>query len=248
MHNTQIVSHYLTGSTRDMGWINRPVAVFENVFFGGAKPLIQFFFSSRILLVGLTFLCFFMLGINTVYSKNFEKSFSADVVRNHPHHPERNSSGRMFVSPSKVRTEGILDGHAVVILFHTDQNKAWMLFPKQKRFTPYPGKDFSRPPLPYEKESPCYTNPAYQCHKRGRIRIEGRLVEHWEVFVLHEGRRMPHMQLWVDPKLKIAIREHYADGMTVELKNLHEGAQPPNMFTIPVDYKELPSEKEAAKE
>lgn len=165
--------------------------------------------------------------------------FSADVVRSDSARPERASTGKMYVSSHGIRTEGVLQGQPLVMIFQPARREAWMLLPEQKRFVRHQGVEMRRPPLPDEAESPCRTRKEYACRNQGPVVVAGRETHLWEVVVRAGDKEASRAKLWVDPKLQIAIREEYSDGLKVELRAIREEGQPPGLFGVPTDYQEL---------
>ncbi|MBF0588122.1 MAG: hypothetical protein HQL53_03245 [Magnetococcales bacterium] len=164
--------------------------------------------------------------------------FSATVVRTDPTQPEKSAKGRIYVDRLGVRTEGRIKEQPVVMIFHPDAKQAWMLFPDQKRMIQHQGVSAARPPLPDEDGSPCKEpNRGVQCRKVGRSVVSGRSVVMWEV-----GRRNPnngkmqYSRLWVDPRLKVAVREEYANGSSMHMLNIQEGRQSDELFRVPRNY------------
>ncbi|MBF0296224.1 MAG: hypothetical protein HQL96_13630 [Magnetococcales bacterium] len=165
--------------------------------------------------------------------------FSADVTRMEKNR-KGSDKGRMYVSPEGIRTESERDGVRIALLHRPERKSVATLFPDQKSYMEnVVSVALSRPPLPDEPESPCRSGKAFVCRQVAREMLNGRAVIHWEIVMKGPDREFPHAHLWVDPRLRIAIRESYADGLTVELTNIQEGEQPASLFTIPEEYRKM---------
>ncbi|MBF0283771.1 MAG: hypothetical protein HQL51_04865 [Magnetococcales bacterium] len=191
--------------------------------------------------------------------------FSADVVRFYSGKVEGVNRGRMMVGPAGIRTESTLNGQPVQLLFLPGKRLAAGVIPNHRAYFEQEGVEVKRPPLPDEAESPCRTQKGYACRNLGPATLGGRSVVRWEVSVSEpaagvQGQPSPppgqapgqaqggtstrRWQLWVDPRLKIAIREEYGDGLTVELLNIREEPQSPALFEIPAGFRRLASPQE----
>ncbi|MEO5334709.1 MAG: DUF4412 domain-containing protein [Magnetococcus sp. YQC-5] len=171
-------------------------------------------------------------------------SFSADVKRLLT---DRKTTvmGKLFVSPEGIRSETVRNGMPVILIHKPTRKTIWTVFPNEKSYMERTGIAISRPPLPDEAESPCRTNKGFMCRQVGTETLLGRSVMHWEIVIKGPERDVPHAHLWVDTRLQIAIREHYADGLVVELTNIQEGPQPATLFAIPTEYQKVAPPAEA---
>lgn len=165
-------------------------------------------------------------------------AFSADVKRQNA---DRKTTllGKMIVSPEGVRSESERDGVRIVRIHKLAQKTIWTLFMAEKTYTELIDVALSRPPLPDEPESPCRTNQELICTLLGPATLNGRSVMHWEITTKGPQGNTPYAHLWIDQRLKIAIREQYADGLIEELGNIKEGDQPAHLFDIPKDFKKI---------
>ena len=73
----------------------------------------------------------------------------------------------------------------------------------------------------------------------GMDNMNGRNVEKWEMTATRSGEEPQRAYQWYDPKLGMAIREEFPGGHLRELRNIREGDQPENFFTIPSGYREI---------
>ncbi|MBF0379799.1 MAG: hypothetical protein HQL69_02205 [Magnetococcales bacterium] len=173
--------------------------------------------------------------------------FSADVVRTIPGKKDKVSRGRMFVSRYGIRTEGKKNSKPVVFIFRPKKKIVWTLFPEEKLYEERLDFVVKRPPLPMDHDSPCKTDKGVVCQLLGSIVLNERNVEHWLISRRGPQKFTPIVQLWIDRKLNVALRETFLDGMTIELQNLQEKAQNIKLFVVPGEYKKKPLVKKAAK-
>ncbi|MBF0271651.1 MAG: hypothetical protein HQL98_06290 [Magnetococcales bacterium] len=163
-------------------------------------------------------------------------SFSADVTRTRLD-KKMQTRGRMYVSPEGIRGESQRNGVAVVMIHHTARKTVWTLIPSQKSYTERTGVEPARPPLPDEANSPCRHDKSLICRQVGMENLEGRRTLHWEIRMRGpDNRESLQAHLWIDPRLGMAIREQYADGLSVELSHIQEGPQPSELFVIPENF------------
>ncbi|MBF0444176.1 MAG: hypothetical protein HQL68_01200 [Magnetococcales bacterium] len=169
--------------------------------------------------------------------------FSADVIRTIPGKSNKVSRGRMFVSRYGIRTEGTKNSQPVVFIFRPKKKVVWTLLPAQKLYEERLGMVVERPPLPMEPNSPCKIDKGIVCQLLGNVMFNKREVEHWLISRRTSKQLTPLVQLWIDKNLKVALREKFLDGMTIELQNLEEKAQKIKLFVVPKDYKKKPIAK-----
>ncbi len=164
--------------------------------------------------------------------------FSAEVVRSDTAHPDAPTSGMMYVGREGIRTETSQDNQTVWMIFKPTGKSVWTIFPKQQVYMERTGLALEWPPLPEDENSPC-RNKNFRCRKNGTQKVNDRSAIHWTIHVQSEKGETPYAQMWVDPRLNVAIRESYADGLTVEMRNIREGAQAAQLFELPAGYKKM---------
>ncbi|MBF0341789.1 MAG: hypothetical protein HQL95_12640 [Magnetococcales bacterium] len=169
-------------------------------------------------------------------------AFSAEVIRTRGD-KRTQTRGKLHVSPEGIRGETTRNGTPVIMIHNTARKTVWMVQPAKKSYTERTGVEQKRPALPDETGSPCRMDKNVLCRQVGTEQIEGRRVVHWEIAQRGpDNREIPQAHLWVDPRLKMAIRERYADGMQVELTSIQEGPQPAELFVVPVDFQKITPE------
>ena len=78
--------------------------------------------------------------------------------------------------------------------------------------------------------------PQWTCKSLGGESVGGRPAQRWAV-TSNDPSDGP-MTIWVDDKLHVLSRSQDKDGM-MEMRNIHEGAQPDSLFTPPAGYKKI---------
>lgn len=179
--------------------------------------------------------------------------FSADVIRSSTKKskakpPPKLNQGRMFVGLEGIRTETSYDKQQVWMIFKPAQKIVWTIFPEQNLYMERTDLSVARPALPDEMGSLCKNN-NFQCQQEGKETVNDRLVVRWSVYVKSPKGNLFYAKLWVDSHLKIAIREQYADGLTVEMRNIKITPQDSSLFQLPKGLKkiELPPIKDSQK-
>lgn len=73
---------------------------------------------------------------------------------------------------------------------------------------------------------------------QGQEQVNGRCAEKWEIANSYQGKSQKVMR-WVDCKLRVPVKVVGEGQFTAELTNIQEGAQAPQLFTIPTDFKQV---------
>ena len=71
---------------------------------------------------------------------------------------------------------------------------------------------------------------------QGNTVIDGRNTEKWEMVVTQANGTIMKSHQWLDPELKIAIREELPGGYVRELRNIIVAKQDRNLFKVPSGY------------
>jgi hypothetical protein len=161
--------------------------------------------------------------------------FTAEVTRSEAGRPNSGSTGIMYVGKEGIRTESRQEEQPVWMIFKPNQKLVWTIFPKQQVYMERAGLAVEWPPLPEDENSPCRQKP-FRCQKMGQKTVQERVTQHWSITVLGEKGERPYAQLWVDPRLNVAIRESYADGLSVEMHHIREVPQPTHLFELPAGF------------
>jgi len=81
---------------------------------------------------------------------------------------------------------------------------------------------------------PCSGNPDWTCKKVGTETVNGRSCDKWEITDNKNSRKST---MWADQKLHFPVRMQEADGTTMDMTNIKEGAQDASLFKVPAGYK-----------
>lgn len=164
--------------------------------------------------------------------------FSAKVTRSDAAHPDTPTTGMMYVGRAGIRTETNQDKQAVWMIFKPSSKLVWTVFPNQHTYMERTGLSLDWPPLPEDKNSPCRSK-HFRCKKIGTETVNGRSALRWQINLVDEKGESAYAHLWIDPRLNIAIREKYADGLAVEMQHIQEAPQAAHLFELPADYKKV---------
>ena len=149
----------------------------------------------------------------------------------------------MFVGTQGIRTETVHRKQPVWMIYNPSQKTVWTVFPEQKTYMEQIGIPMDRPPLPDEPNSPCQSK-LFLCKPGQQQVIHGRHTIRWTLLRRDKKGVQPYAQLWIDSRLKIAIREQYADGLTIEMVKIQEQPQPDQLFRLPDGYRKIELLKE----
>lgn len=162
--------------------------------------------------------------------------FSAQVVRSNSMRGYPPDRGMLYVGQQGIRTELTTKKQKIWMIFKPKAQVVWTIFPEQRVYLERSGLAVEWPPLPEDKHSPC-REALFHCQKKGWRTLQNRSVLLWQIDVVEKAGKRAYAQLWVDPRLNVAIREEYADGLTVEMRHIHEAQQDANLFELPVGYR-----------
>jgi outer membrane lipoprotein-sorting protein len=73
----------------------------------------------------------------------------------------------------------------------------------------------------------------------GKEDLGGRRVEKWEMVATAPNRPETRTFQWFDPELNLIVRQELPGGMVSELKDIHVGKQPDELFTVPAGYERM---------
>jgi hypothetical protein len=178
----------------------------------------------------------------------FAQSFSADFVSTRT--GGVGSAGKLYVSNDKARFESdrqAASGGKPVILLDLTQHLTTMLLPARKMYVTYPQGIGVNVPIwrLNDTSNACTEWEMYakqmkteskmkSCKKLGNESLDGRSAVKYEI--ASTDAAVSHV--WVDPKLHTMLKHESPQG-TVELKNIKEGSQAANLFTIPDGYEKM---------
>jgi hypothetical protein len=170
------------------------------------------------------------------------KSLNAPADESASAHP----SSKLYVSKDKIRleTNGLT---GTILLADLREHTAVALQPKKKAYQPLA----SAPSQYFQVDSADDACAKWQsvaqqkiaCEKVGRAVVDGR-----EAIKYHNNgtSAAATTAIWVDKALKFVIKWQAA-GSGAELRNIKEGQQAADLFTVPSDYKIPAAQKAASK-
>jgi outer membrane lipoprotein-sorting protein len=172
------------------------------------------------------------------------QQFSADLVADLSR-PGGSVAQKIYVSNGRVRIESPGAG---VIIVDGPAHTSYMLMPEQKMYVDERrGAELATVFAPADPENPCPEwqrlvrstkgGPGWSCHRVGTDTVNGRETVKFQAEADDNSNKG---FVWIDPKLKFMVKTETADGRSkMELRNIREGAQPPELFVIPADYKKM---------
>jgi hypothetical protein len=177
--------------------------------------------SSVTALCGLAALALLML---TIPAQAFD--FSADMVTTSG---GQTLSGKMYVSGEKSRTE-MADS---VIITRLDQNVTRVILTAQKMYMEQP-IDRSKFPVASEK----FEGEAERV-SMGKEEVDGQPAERFKVTYTQNGTTLVAYQ-WVLDSNGFPVKMQAEDrSWSVEYKNVSLGAQPDDLFEVPIGYQKM---------
>ncbi len=185
------------------------------------------------------------LPLSAAWAAPSDVEFSATAVQTLPQ--KGAVTGKLYVSKSKMRQEAVQDGQTRITISDPEQGVAWILNPERKEYvemkgpTPTGGAAAGggRPPMPDEAGHPCQQQSSgLKCTKLGSETVNGRTADKWEV-VATQGQETFRSTMWVDPRLRLPVKAEFPGGVQSELRDVKEGPQPAELFTVPADYKKV---------
>ncbi|MGO8914499.1 MAG: hypothetical protein ACLQJR_01165 [Stellaceae bacterium] len=170
--------------------------------------------------------------------------FSADLVTS----PAGSATGKLYVADGKVRIE-TPDFPGGFFLVDGDAKSAYFVRPAQRVFmAARQSTRLTRILVPLDPDDPCgqwqamaesagaaASGERWQCERLGGETIDGRET------VKYRALSPQHRQHdgWVAPDLRFVVRLETEDGAVLELRNITEGPQPPELFVLPAGYRKF---------
>jgi hypothetical protein len=171
--------------------------------------------------------------------------FSATVIQESD---GKSSQQRIFVGTSNMRIEPQGAGDQAVVILDFARGISYVLMPVQKTYVEVAGlRDDSTRQMRFlniiDPSNPCDAllqpksgNMATKipCKQGGSDTVNGRAAIKW-IATVSEGKQA---YVWVDPKLGFLLRLD-APGNKIELQDIREVAQQPELFEVPSGYSRL---------
>jgi outer membrane lipoprotein-sorting protein len=186
-----------------------------------------------------------LLPLGAASAAPSDLDFSATAVQTLPQ--KGAVTGKLYVTKGRMRQEVVQDGNTRITISDADQGVAWILNPERKEYVemkgPAPGGSATagggRPPMPDETGHPCQQQASgLKCTKVATETVNGRAADKWEV-VATQGQETFRSVMWVDQRLRLPVKAEFPGGIQSELRDVKEGPQPADLFTVPADYKKV---------
>ena len=149
------------------------------------------------------------------------------------------STGTMYFSGAKMRTELTSDGQNVIILVDPAAKTQYMLMPREKAYMQMPvgqGPGSMTITGPSDPTNPCGSgSPNTDCVKGDKESVNGYDAIRWD-YTSSSGVRT---RAWISTKLRFPIKTQDDDGSSMEFTNIAEGPQPATLFSIPAGYQKM---------
>ena len=175
------------------------------------------------------------------------QDFAADVIYRSGENPRAaaiatetpsHAPSRLYVSNDKMRLE-TRGSMGTILLVNSEEQTTYALFPSKKEYEPVAGglSEYFRV-KDAENACPDWQNAAAQkidCEKIGHELVDGRQTVKYR----NKGASdVAASAVWIDVVMKFVVKWESA-GTGVELRNIQEGQQAADLFTLPADY-EIP--------
>lgn len=166
-----------------------------------------------------------------VAAPGYPQPFAAEFTRTIPGGLKLTESVKIFATPEAVR----LEREGVVVIYRAGANRTYILSPEQRQYMEFPGvAGEAAPYLPVGK-NPCARYGGNQaCRRLGAERVAGRAAVKWQV-----GAGSAARLVWVDPELRLVVRERMVGVDLILLRRLQPGPQPSTLFQLPSGYRRI---------
>jgi hypothetical protein len=180
------------------------------------------------------------------------RQFSANLVYHYAGGRTAAHSGKLNVADRKIRIEppDLATGFFIV---RDDAAAAYFVKPAQRVFMDAKqSSELTQLLVPVDQDDPCRQwqamaqiagvtdqGAAWRCERIGDEAIAGRRTIKYRGISPREDRYL----IWIDPRIDFVVRLEADDGSTVEVANIQEGPQPPQLFEIPAGYVKFDPQK-----
>ncbi len=185
-----------------------------------------------------------LVGLVLAGAPAVAQQFSADLVTS----AAGGAAGKLYVADGKVRIETpdfpdgffLVDGNAGSAYFIRPAQRVFM---EARQSTP-----LTRILVPLDPDDPCgqwqamaastgaaIAGEHWRCDRLGAETVDGRETVKYRAL---SPQRREH-DAWVSPRLRFAVRFDTAHGDAVELRNIAEGPQPPELFAMPTGLRKF---------
>ena len=167
--------------------------------------------------------------------------FSADMTMN-PGKGAENVTGKVYFSLPKTRMDMTARGQNMSMITNSSTQTSYMVMHQQHMYMEMHAnqnnpmtRNMPKIDGSFDPQNPCGKQADVTCKKAGTETVNGRVCDKW-VTTDKNGKTST---AWVDQKLYFPIKVLSAEGATMELTNVKEGAQPASTFEVPAGYRKM---------
>ena len=167
--------------------------------------------------------------------------FSADTSVTSSKNGE-NVTGKIYFSLPKMRWDMNARGQNMSMITNSTTQTTYMIMHQQHMYMEMHAdqmnpmaRNMPKAPTSFDPQNPCGKMADTTCKKAGAETVNGRACDKW-VMTDKNGKVST---AWVDQRLFFPIKSVSADGATMELTNVKEGASPASTFDIPSGYTKM---------
>jgi outer membrane lipoprotein-sorting protein len=164
--------------------------------------------------------------------------FSADIAVSSPR--GNNVTGKIYMALPKSRMDVTSRGQSMSMITDASTQTTYMIMHQQRIYmemhanqaNPMAGS-MPRIDAPFDPQHPCSTD--MTCKKAGTETVNGRVCDKW-VTTQKDGKTST---AWIDQRLFFPVKSLSAEGDSMELSNIKEGAPPASTFQVPDGYRKM---------
>src|ERR1700694_15838 len=167
--------------------------------------------------------------------------FSADMTMN-PGKGAENVTGKVYFSLPKTRMDMTARGQNMSMITNSSTQTSYMVMHQQHMYMEMHAnqnnpmtRNMPKIDGSFDPQNPCGKQADVTCKKAGTETVNGRVCDKW-VTTDKNGKTST---AWVDQKLYFPIKVLSAEGATMELTNVKEGAHPASTFEVPAGYRKM---------
>jgi outer membrane lipoprotein-sorting protein len=153
-----------------------------------------------------------------------------------------NVTGKVYFSLPKTRMDMTAHGQNMSMITNSSTQTSYMVMHQQHMYMEMHAnqnnpmtRNMPKIDGSFDPQNPCGKQADVTCKKAGTETVNGRVCDKW-VTTDKNGKTST---AWVDQKLYFPIKVLSAEGATMELTNVKEGAQPASTFEVPVGYRKM---------
>jgi len=167
--------------------------------------------------------------------------FSADMTVT-PGKGGESMAGKVYFSVPKTRMDMTAHGQNISVISNGAAQTSYVIMHQQHMYMEMHAnqanpmtRNMPKFDSSFDPQNPCGKQADVTCKKAGTETVNGRVCDKW-VTTDKNGKTST---AWVDQKLYFPIKVLSAEGSTMELSNVKEGAQPASTFEVPAGYRKM---------